>query len=65
MMTVEFITALFYWVYPDLWSTRSPRKGGPSAGWWTMHRSTVLPACVPGYHQCDCGRVAAPRFILV
>src|SRR5215471_21223939 len=36
----------------------------PPAGWWTVHGPAVLPARVPGSHQCDGGRVAAPRFIL-
>jgi len=31
---------------------------------WTMHWPAVLPARVPAYNQCACGRVAAPRFIL-
>jgi hypothetical protein len=36
----------------------------PRAGWWTVHRPAVLLARVPGFHQCDCGEVAAPRSIL-
>jgi len=36
----------------------------PRAGWWTVHWPAVLLARVPGFHQCDCGEVAAPRSIL-
>jgi hypothetical protein len=36
----------------------------PRAGWWTVHCPAVLLARVPGFHQCDCGEVAAPRSIL-
>src|SRR5215471_17946572 len=41
-----------------------PRQGGPRAGGCIVHEPAVLPAPVPGFHPCDCGRVAAPRCIL-
>ena len=41
-----------------------PRQGGPRAGGCIVHEPAVLPAPVPGFHLCDCGRVAAPRCIL-
>jgi len=53
-----------YGVYPDVWATMPPRQGGPRAGWWTVHGPAVLPACIAGSHQYDCGRVTAPRAIL-
>src|SRR4029453_10439463 len=32
----------------------------PRADWWTVHWPAVLLARVPGFHQCDCGEIAAP-----
>src|SRR5262249_10326188 len=35
--------------------------GGTTHGWFTVHRSTVPPAGVPGFHQLDARRVSAAR----
>src|SRR5262245_1400067 len=38
--------------------------GGTTHGWCTVHRATVPPAGVPGFHQPDARRVSAPRLAL-
>src|SRR5262249_35282061 len=35
--------------------------GGTTHGWFTVHRPTVPPAGVPGFHQLDAWRVSAAR----
>src|SRR5215831_13532024 len=35
--------------------------GGTTHGWFTVHRPTVPPAGVPGFHQLDARRVSAAR----
>src|SRR5262244_1839359 len=35
--------------------------GGTTHGWFTVHRRTVPPAGVPGFHQRDARRVSAAR----
>src|ERR671925_19932 len=35
--------------------------GGTTHGWCTVHRSTVPPAGVPGFHEPDARRVSAAR----